>query len=273
MDWQTDLGQDDDDALEDPDEGTPDPASPAPFALSASAESPPDTSHQSDAAAAQQGSPAAVSKLQSTRSNGKAVPLGEVVAVVGRSNQDIVVSLAEEDQKAMQQRQQTNRSVSCVCDPAPTLAVEPWVFQVLIRGFFGCGGHGLTSQPGLAASENAVCLQHHMGLPYHQHSPHWSLFLSVPELKEQFSLLHLVLLCVPTDRRLPQLCSSQMRCLVSAKHATTIRSIVHGLDAAAGGMLNQTDRRNTDTTLNALLQGMECRVSQTSALHVGKDKS
>ena len=147
MDWQTDLGQDDDDALEDPDEGTPDPASPAPFALSASAESPPDTSHQSDAAAAQQGSPAggksgdsakqsrrqAASKLQSTRSNGKAVPLGEVVAVVGRSNQDIVVSLAEEDQKAMQQRQQTNRSVSCLCDPDPTLAIEPWVFQVLIR--------------------------------------------------------------------------------------------------------------------------------------------
>ena len=38
--------------------------------------------------------------------------MGEVVAVVGRSNQDIVVSLAEEDQKAMQHRQSSTRSVS-----------------------------------------------------------------------------------------------------------------------------------------------------------------
>lgn len=45
----------------------------------------------------------------------KAVPMGEVVSVLGRSNQDIVVSMAEEDQKAMQQRQQTSRSVSLWC--------------------------------------------------------------------------------------------------------------------------------------------------------------
>lgn len=65
-----------------------------------------------------------VSNLRSSRGNAKAVPLGEVVAVVGRSNQDIVVSLAEEDQKAMQQRQQTNRSVRSFCDPHPAPACD-----------------------------------------------------------------------------------------------------------------------------------------------------
>ena len=137
LDWQQDPGHndddDDDDVLEDPNEDTPDPASPAPFALSASSESTSETPHQASGTVSTQqsstsGDKTAVAKLQqhvsnpcSGRGNAKAVPLGEVVAVVGRSNQDIVVSLAEEDQKAMQQRQQTNRSVRSVCDthPAP----------------------------------------------------------------------------------------------------------------------------------------------------------
>lgn len=56
---------------------------------------------------------ACVGTGQSGKSGGaQAMPVGAVVAVVGRSNQDIVVSLAEEDQKAMQHRQSSTRSVS-----------------------------------------------------------------------------------------------------------------------------------------------------------------
>ena len=40
------------------------------------------------------------------------MPVGEVVAIMQRSNQEIVVSMAEEDQKALQSRQLSTKSVS-----------------------------------------------------------------------------------------------------------------------------------------------------------------
>lgn len=123
VDWQQDAAPDDDDILEDPADDTPDPSSPAPFALSAP-ESPPESAPASDQQPSVKagGSSKQVpgvghspSEHSDDNRGAKAVPMGEVVAVVGRSNQDIVVSLAEEDQKAMQQRQQTNRSVRLPC--------------------------------------------------------------------------------------------------------------------------------------------------------------
>ena len=42
---------------------------------------------------------------------GKQVPVGEVVGIIQRSSQDMVVSMADEDQKALQSRQLTTRSV------------------------------------------------------------------------------------------------------------------------------------------------------------------
>ena len=39
--------------------------------------------------------------------------VGEVVGIVQRSSQDMVVSITDEDTKALQSRQLTNRSVSC----------------------------------------------------------------------------------------------------------------------------------------------------------------
>ena len=124
VDWQQDAAPDDVDILEDPADDTPDPSSPAPFALSAS-KPPPEPS--APAANLQPSVKTGGSSRQVPRvghspsehsddnKGAKAVPMGEVVAVVGRSNQDIVVSLAEEDQKAIQQRQQTNRSVRLPC--------------------------------------------------------------------------------------------------------------------------------------------------------------
>ena len=43
------------------------------------------------------------------------MPVGEVVAIIQRSNQEIVVSVAEEDQKALQSRQLSTKSVSTQC--------------------------------------------------------------------------------------------------------------------------------------------------------------
>lgn len=42
----------------------------------------------------------------------KLVPVGEVVGIIKRSGQDMVVSIADEDSKALQSRQLTSRSVS-----------------------------------------------------------------------------------------------------------------------------------------------------------------
>ncbi len=41
------------------------------------------------------------------------MPVGEVVGIIQRSSQDMVVSITEEDTKALQSRQLTTRSVSC----------------------------------------------------------------------------------------------------------------------------------------------------------------
>ena len=41
------------------------------------------------------------------------MPEGEVVGIIQRSSQDMVVSITEEDTKALQSRQLTTRSVSC----------------------------------------------------------------------------------------------------------------------------------------------------------------
>ena len=40
------------------------------------------------------------------------VPVGQVAAIIQRSSQEIVVSMAEEDQKALLSRQLTPKSVS-----------------------------------------------------------------------------------------------------------------------------------------------------------------
>ena len=45
------------------------------------------------------------------------MPVGSVVGIIQRANQDMVVSMAEEDQKAVQSRQATSKSVrpySCI---------------------------------------------------------------------------------------------------------------------------------------------------------------
>ncbi len=41
------------------------------------------------------------------------MPVGEVVGIIQRASQDMVVSITEEDTKALQSRQLTTRSVSC----------------------------------------------------------------------------------------------------------------------------------------------------------------
>lgn len=40
------------------------------------------------------------------------LPVGEVVGIIQRANQDVVVSIAEEDQKTIQSQQAVSRSVS-----------------------------------------------------------------------------------------------------------------------------------------------------------------
>ncbi len=49
--------------------------------------------------------------LLQVRGNKKLMPVGEVVGIIQRSSQDMVVSMADEDRKALQSRQLTSRSV------------------------------------------------------------------------------------------------------------------------------------------------------------------
>ena len=59
----------------------------------------------------------------------KLMPVGEVVGIIQRSSQDMVVSITEEDTKALQSRQLTTRSVSCT----HTHCYEYWVLVVSIH--------------------------------------------------------------------------------------------------------------------------------------------
>lgn len=49
------------------------------------------------------------------------MPVGEVAGIIQRSNQEIVVSMAEEDQKALHSRQLSTKSVSCPAFPSQSL--------------------------------------------------------------------------------------------------------------------------------------------------------
>ena len=59
----------------------------------------------------------------------KLVPVGEVVGIIKRSGKDMVVSIADEDSKALQSRQLTSRSVSA--SPSRTSSVSSIVINQL----------------------------------------------------------------------------------------------------------------------------------------------